>query len=230
MDDYHVQELNALMKGQETGGGCLGLRRMCHSCIVSERKRTGITYASGHRMLQGDRSLMNCQACFFLLTVLIADGISVIRKNTDHDTCVEEYVGERTARADETATANWASAKLWRRSHLREKDAESQGFWAVVFDVILKGLKVQMIDDGSLHTVEAFASGPISGVPWMTQEVGEEFWDLVNGDYVEGKTVRAASGMGRGAAVAVHALLGKVTHVLVVPRQYRSDTGQQSSP
>ena len=66
MDDYHVQEFNALMKGQETGGGCLGLGRMCHSCIVSKRKRTGITYASGHRMLQGDRSLMNCQARFFV--------------------------------------------------------------------------------------------------------------------------------------------------------------------
>ena len=63
---------------------------------------------------------------------------------------------------------------------------------------------MQMIEDGSLNTVEAFASGPISGVPWMTQEVGEEFWDIVNGDYVEEKMVRAASGMGRGAEDAVH--------------------------
>ena len=46
---------------------------------------------------------MNCQARF-LCTVLVADGISVIRKSTDHDTCVEEYVGKRTARADGTAT------------------------------------------------------------------------------------------------------------------------------
>ena len=83
-------------------------------------------------------------------------------------------------------SANWESAKLWRRSQLREIDADSQGFWAVVVDVILKGLKMQMVEDGSLHTVEAFASGPISGVPWMTQKVGEEFWDIVNGDYAEG--------------------------------------------
>ena len=54
MDDCHVQELIALMKGQETGGGCLGLGRMCHSCIVSKRKRTGITYASGHRMKRSE--------------------------------------------------------------------------------------------------------------------------------------------------------------------------------
>ena len=100
MDDCHVQELKALMKGQETGGGCLlGLGRMCHSCIVSKRKRTGITYASGHRMLQGDRSLMNRQARLFVLTVLVADGISVRRKSTDQDTRVEQYVGKRTARS-----------------------------------------------------------------------------------------------------------------------------------
>ena len=69
-------------------------------------------------------------------------------------------------------TANWESEKRWRRSYLREINCDSQGFRALVVKVILKGLKMQMVEDGSLNTVEAFASGPISGVPWMTSRGG----------------------------------------------------------
>ena len=50
---------------------------------------------------------------------------------------------------------------------------------------------MQMIEDGSLIMVGAFASGPISKCR-VTQEVTEEFWDAVNGVYRDEKMVRAA--------------------------------------
>ena len=52
--------------------------------------------------------------------------------------------------------------------------------------------KIQMIEDGNLSAVEAFASGQISEVPWMTREVAEEFWGTVNGGNRDEKMVRAA--------------------------------------
>ena len=140
------------------------LGRMCHSCVVSKRKIKVITYASGHRMLQGDRSLMKSQARFFVygpdcrrdLSEKKEHGPRYARGTIRWETNSTKLVG---------LTANWESAKLWRRSYLREISCDSQGFRAVVVKVILKGLKMQMIEDGSLHTVEAFASGPLSGVP-----------------------------------------------------------------
>ena len=55
-------------------------------------------------------------------------------------------------------------AKLWRGSYLRESDDNSRAWPTVVVEMVLKGLKMQMIEDGNLSTVEAFASGPISEV------------------------------------------------------------------
>ena len=45
---------------------------------------------------------------------------------------------------------------------------------------------------GCLRAVGAVASGPISEAAWTTREVPEEFWDTVNGVYLNGNVVRAA--------------------------------------
>ena len=50
---------------------------------------------------------------------------------------------------------------------------------------------MQMIEDGRLSTVGAFASGPIPKC-CVTQEVAEEFSDAVNGGYRDEKMVRTA--------------------------------------
>ena len=57
---------------------------------------------------------------------------------------------------------------------------------------VLKGIKEQMIEDGNLSSVEAYASGAVAEEPLMMEDDLEEFWDSVNGGYLQTERVREA--------------------------------------
>ncbi len=46
-------------------------------------------------------------------------------------------------------------------------------------------MKEQMVESGDLSTLDAYAAGPVAEEPVMTEDVLEEFWDSVNGGYLE---------------------------------------------
>ena len=47
----------------------------------------------------------------------------------------------------------------------------------VLMKMILRSLKEQMVENGDLSTLDAYAAGPVAEEPVMTEEVLEEFWD-----------------------------------------------------
>ena len=57
---------------------------------------------------------------------------------------------------------------------------------------ILGSLKEQMIQNGDLNTLEAYAAGPVAEEPVLTEDVAEEFRDTVNGGYLDPEKARAA--------------------------------------
>ena len=57
---------------------------------------------------------------------------------------------------------------------------------------ILKGVKGQMLENGDLSALEAYAAGPVAEEPVLTEDVREEFWDAVNGGCLEPERVREA--------------------------------------
>ena len=78
---------------------------------------------------------------------------------------IKQHDVDGTATGDDNQLGRCRAMK---RSYLCEVAGNSTGWPAVVVEVVLKGLKMQMIKDRSLIAVEAFASGPISEVPRMT--------------------------------------------------------------
>jgi hypothetical protein len=51
--------------------------------------------------------------------------------------------------------------------------------------MILKSFKEQMVENGDLSTLDAYTVGPVAEEPVMTEEKLENFWDSVNGSYLE---------------------------------------------
>ena len=57
---------------------------------------------------------------------------------------------------------------------------------------VLQGIKDQMLQDGHLSSVETYTAGPVAEEPVLTEEYEEEFFDSVNGGYLDAVKVRAA--------------------------------------
>ena len=83
---------------------------------------------------------------------------------------------------------------LWHR-HVRLIGGIARG--AAVYppklvNAVLKGLKEQMVEDGSLSAVDAYAAGPVPEEPSMPAGNWYQYWDDVNGGYLDSEGVLKA--------------------------------------